>query len=276
MAAPTVVDKQRVNQSELLNQYSTTQTPGVEADLQQEATNARRMFDLPAEFFGLSTIVVCSIWPERMESQSFTHGGVGRRIYTIEAGSIEKPTYMVLQNTFDMIIQQQGQEKGHYPATIPAASYGSEIIRFWTGDHPANRRGKKGIGIIKGHVVNGLQATDAELADLARLQNGFLTYLIERADMYWDRGEREKIGNEHKRALKLLGQDIAQHPWYRSKVQIYNDCPECFEPVKVEAIFCSHCQQSIVDSFMRRDEIPDSAKWPRVTKEIERLTAKRK
>lgn len=276
MAAPTVLDKQRVNQSELLNQYSTAQTPGVEADLQQEA-NARRMFDLPAEFFGLSTIVVCSIWPERMESQSFTHGGVGRRIYTIEAGSIEKPTYMVLQNTFDMIIQQQGQEKGHYPATIPAASYGSEIIRFWTGDHPANRRGKKGIGIIKGHVVNGLiQATDAELADLARLQNGFLTYLIERADMYWDRGEREKIGNEHKRALKLLGQDIAQHPWYRSKVQIYNDCPECFESVKVEAIFCSHCRQSIVDSFMRRDEIPDSAKWPRVTKEIERLTAKKK
>lgn len=276
MPTATEAKQKAVNQSEVLKQYSDIETPRVEADLLSEADNARRMFDLPAEFYGLSTILICSIWPEALDSQPFTHGGVGRRVYHIEAGSIEKPAYLPLQNTFDMIIQQVGQDKGHYPATIPAAAYGNDIIRFWTGDTPANRRGKKGIGIIKGQRnAQGLvEATPAELAELERLQNGYLDYQIDSADRFWDRNERERIGNEHKRALKLRGQDVAQHPWFRSRVQTYNDCPECFEPVKVEAIFCKTCSQPIVDHFMKRDEIPDAAKWPRVFKEFERLTAK--
>lgn len=274
----SVLETQRkINQSEVLAQYNVTESPQVEADLHKEADTARRMFDLPAELFGLSSVVLCSIWPQRMESQIFTHAGVGRKIYTIEAGSLERPSYLILQNTFDLIIQQQGTEKGHYTATIPAASYGNDIIRYWTGDHPGNRRGKKGIGIIKGHAVNGLvTATPAELANLNHLQTEFLSYLVERADQLWDGGKREQIGNEHKRALKILGQDISQHPWFRSKIQMYNDCPECYEPVKIEAISCRHCSKSIPAYFMERDEIPDAVKWPRVVQEIDRLTKKKK
>jgi hypothetical protein len=278
MPTATEAKQKAVNESEVLAQYSAIETSRVEADLEGEAQQRQRMFDLPAEFYGLSTITICSIWPEALDSQPFTHGGVGRRVYHIEAGSVEKPAYMQLQNTFDMIIQQQGQEKGTYPATIPAASYGNDIIRFWTGDHPGNRRGKKGIGIIRGQrnpKTGLLEATPAEIAELERLQNGFLDYLIDAADRFWDRGERERIGSEHKRALKLRNQDVAQHPWFRSRVQTYNDCPECFEPVKVEAIFCKTCRQTIVDHFIRVGEVPDAAKWPRVYKEFERMTAKK-
>lgn len=275
--AATIEQKRQVNQSEVLAQYSTQEGARVEADLHAEADVSRRLFDLPPELFGLSTIVICSIWPQKMDSQPFTHGGVGRKVYSIEAGSVVKPAYLILQNTFDMIIQQQGQERGNYPAQIPAAAYGNDIIRYWTGDHPANKRGKMGIGIIKGqrNAQGLITATPDEIAQLEKLQSGYLDYLIERADQLWDTGKREMIGNEHKRALKLRGQDINQHPWYRSRVQMYNDCPECFEPVKVEAIYCRHCSQSIVKHFTDRDEIPDPAKWPSITRELERLTKKK-
>jgi hypothetical protein len=268
-------DRQKVNQSEVLAQYNQIELPKAEEDLRQEAANARRMFDLPSEFFSLSTIVVCSIWPEALDSQTFTHGGIGRKVYHIEAGSVEKPAYMILQNTFDMIIQQIGQEKGSYPATIPAAAYGNDIIRYWTGDHPANTRGKKGIGIIKGQInaKNQIEATPQEIHELERLQNGYLDYLIERADNFWDRGDRDKIGVQHKRALALRNQDITLHPWFRSRVQMFNECPNCAEPIKSDAIFCKVCSQNVVDYFIKYNEVPDAAKWPRVYKLYERMTA---
>lgn len=264
-----------VNQSQILAEYSQSEEPRVTAELEQEAPLARRLFDLPAEMYGLSSVVLCSIWPERLQSQAFTHGGVGRKIYTIEAGSVERPAYLSLQNTFDMVIQQLGTEKGHYAATIPAAAYGNDIIRFWTGDHPANKRGKKGIGIIRGKFnreTSQVEATPEEIAELERHQHGFLSYLVERADNFWDRGEREKIGNEHRRALRMLKLDVGQHPWFRSKIQIYNDCPYCAEKVQVDAIFCKVCRQDIVEYFMKRGLVPDVGQWPRVVKEMEFLT----
>lgn len=273
---PAVADSPvKVNQSEVLAQYSQAEAPRVEAELHQEADVARKLFDLPAEFYGLTSIVICSVWPERMVSQYFTHGGVGRKTYTIEAGSAERPSYLSLQNTFDMVIQQAGQEREYSPRPIPAAAYGNDIIRFWTGDHPANKRGKKGIGIIKGRLNQSsgkIEATPEEITELVRLQNGYLDYLVERADNFWDRGEREKIGNEHRKALRMRNQDINQHPWYRSRVQAYNDCPYCAEKVQMDAIFCKTCHKDIVQYFVERNVVPDGALWPRVVKEMERIT----
>lgn len=265
---------------EALRSYNESESPRAIADLEAEAGMRERLFGMPAEYVQAPYVFLCSIWPERLVSPPYTHGGVGRKFYYLEPGSPEKPFILPLQNTFDMIIVQQGVgEVGHQPGTITAAQIAKDLIAHWTGDHPANRKGKKGIGVIKGHFDKGqVFASPQEIAELDKLQRAFLTFLVERADEYWDSGrpgDRDKITSEHRKALKMLGLDESQHPWLRSKVQQFNQCPACAERILAEANRCRHCQTNLIAYFMEMDEIPHATQWPSVVKGIERMTKKK-
>ena len=116
----------------------------------------------------------------------------------MQPGSPEKPSYLLLQNTFDIVLGQEGMDKAYGRAIIRADQIATDLIMHWTGDHPANVRGKKGIGVIKGVLVNGkIQATPEEIKVLEKQQKGFLQFLVDRADEHWMRGDRGKI---HERA----------------------------------------------------------------------------
>lgn len=261
-----------------LRVYNEQESPRAAADLEVEALMKSRMFSLPAELIQAPFVVVCSVWPERLTSQAFTHGGAGIKRYKIEPGSPEKPSYLPIQNTYDLIQQPESLTGplGHRPATILASQIAVDLIQYWTGDHPGNRRGKKGVGVIKGTrtETGSIVATPDEIVQLVKMQHDFLSFLVERADEYWDIGKREKVTNEHRKALKMLGLDIGQHPWYRSKVQLYNTCPRCAEKILVEANFCKHCRTDLVEFFMDENVVPDGEIWPSVVRAIERKTAK--
>jgi len=115
---------------EALRAFNETESPQTAADIEAEVRHRERMFNIPAEFQNARFVTICSVWPERMVSQAFTHAGVGIRRYTIEAGSLNKPAYLLLENTFDLVIQQEGVgEVGHGVRTITAVSYGADIIK---------------------------------------------------------------------------------------------------------------------------------------------------
>lgn len=270
---PTITE---VSPIELMRQFNEAEAPRVSADLAAEQANAARLFSLPAEMIEAPSITLCSVWPEAMESQPFHHGGVGRKVYPIAAGSPENPSYLVLKNTWDWTIAQEGVgERGDRQVMITAGMVAIDIIKYWTGDHPGNRKGKIGIGIIRGEynpTTKRMEATASEVEDLVKQQRGFLTYVVERCDEAWDHGKREYSFHQGRKAIKMLGLDLTQHPWFRSKVQLFNDCPNCAEKVAVNAIFCKTCRQSITDFFVSRNLTPDRAQWPKVVDDMERLT----
>lgn len=254
---------------EAIRQYSESEAPFVQADIEAEAMAARRLFELPSELIEAPAITICSVWPFAIDSQPFTHGGIGRRIYSIAAGSPEKPAYLHVKNTWDYVQVQEGVgQLGHNQASIYASQVAKDIIRFWTGDHPGNRRGKKGIGVVRGRIANLL-----EIKELEAQQKAFLSYLVDRADEAWDHGKREKIGHEHRRAFRMLGLDEAQHPWVRQRMQTHNSCPWCESRVPTTVLVCGTCRGSLIEYFAdRMDEFkPES--WPKVAKEMARLNA---
>jgi hypothetical protein len=267
---------------EAMRMYSEAEMPRAEADIAAEAQARAALFSIPAELVEAPAIIICSIWPEPLDSQPFHHGGVGRKIYSIAAGSPENPAYLIIKNTWDWTIVQEGQgQRGDRQTPIFASSVANDLIRHWTGDHPGNRRGKKGVGIVVGQLnekTRRMEATPAEIASLEKAQKGFLTYLVERADQFWDSGQREKVAGslEYRKALRMLGLDINQHPWYRSKVQLYNDCPLCAEKVSVNAIHCKHCHSSITAYFVDRDIEVSKAEWPKVYDDMKRPQVSKK
>lgn len=258
---------------EALREYNAAESPAAIMDLEAEAQARERIFSMPAELLNAPFVVICSIWPEPLESQPFTHGGSGIKRYRIPPGSPEKPQYLLLQNTYDLIIQQEGiGEKGHRAAPIMASQIAHDIIMHWTGDHPGNQRGKKGVGVIRGvrTVAGGIEATPDEILNLVTQQKAFLSFLVERADEWFDNGKREKIGKEHRKALKMLGLDETQHLWVRSKVNQYNQAPCCAERVLTEATVCRHCHTNLINWFIEEDIVPEQSKWPKVFAAIER------
>lgn len=266
--------------TELMRAYNETEAPRISADLEAEKKAAEALFTLPADVVEAPYVTLCSIWPEPLDSQPFHHNGVGRKIYSLAAGSPETPAYCLLKNVWDWITVQEGVgEKGYQQVTVTAGQIAIDLIKHWTGDHPANRRGKRGIGIIRGEFnpqTKRFEATAEEISILEKQQRGFLGYIVERCDQAWDSGKREYGFSEGRKALKMLGLDINQHLWYRSKVQLYNECPNCAEKVQVNAIYCKICHQSITEYFMNRDLIPDKAQWPKVVEDMERLTKGKK
>jgi hypothetical protein len=264
---PTAEDTQ-VSPLEAIRQYNESQEAIIGVDLEAERAAMDRLLQMPAELIQAPTVVICSIWPERLLSQYFTHGGVGRKQYVIPAGSPEAPGYCVLHNTFDLVIQQEGMEMGVGPKPIMAAQIAVDLIRFWTGDHPGLIRGRKGVGIIKGKMdaQGKVTATSKEIAELAYQQNEFLRYLVEKADELWDTGKRFQITGEHKKALVMLGLDQTQHPWFRSKVQTNSSCPLCTERIPYNVRMCKFCNQDLVRYFAESGE--DTSNWPTIAKDL--------
>ncbi len=271
MANLNVMEADRM---EALRAYNAAELPTVERDVIAEAAIKDRMFEGPAELYQMPKVFVCSVWPKRVVSESFSHGGVGARRYCIEPGSPKNPSVLALYNTYYLTMtigestDSGGFRAGYQPSTVYAVQIAKNIIEYETGNHPGNVRGKKGIGIIAGPTP-----TTAEIEELANYQTQFLKYIVERADSYYDAGQRHKISGEHRDALKMLGLDEVQHPWYRSRVQQYNSCPACAERILLEARVCKVCHTDLVKFFMEANEVPSSEQWPMVAKAIDKLTA---
>lgn len=277
---PEVMTNDRL---EALRAYNASELPLVEKDLAAELATRERLFEAPAEFYRVPLVHICSIWPKRVVWQGVGHGGVGLKRYVLEPGSPQKPFILPLQNTY-VLIQTIGETKGeggfsvgYQPAPVLAAQIARDIILQETGNHVANVRGKKGIGIIAGP-----KATAAELKELFEFQEQFLKYIVERADQFDDANQRHKITSEHREALTMLALDENQHKWYRSRVQQYNACPICSERILAETRVCKHCGPAapyhgdLVKFFMDSGEVPSSEQWPSIAKAIDKLTAKGK
>jgi hypothetical protein len=219
---------------------------------------------------------------------------MGRKFYTIGAGSPLKPTVILIQSTFDYI-QKAGPEgmAEVEMAPIPAAAVATDLIMSWCGDHPGNRAGKRGVGIIRGQIVTAdgdsppiaglgtswtVRPTDDEVNFLARVQTAYLQWLVDRADEYHSSRnpvDAIKISSEHREALQILNLDEKQHPWYRSKSVIhYSRCPNCAQMVLQDAIFCQYCRQSVLEYFLTYDITPSPEEWPNVCLLMEKAKAK--
>lgn len=269
---PDVMTNDRM---EALRQYNAAELPTVEKDTAAEDRARERLFDAPAELYQAPAVYVCSVWPRRVESEPFSHGGIGAKRYVLEPGSPKKPFVLAIRNTYTLVmtigsLSPSGDfMSAQEPKPVYAAQIAKDVIQRETGNHPGNVRGKKGIGIIAGPVP-----TPAEIEYLANLQTEFLKYIVERADEFYDSGKREKIGGEHREALKMLALDELQHPWYRSKMQMYNSCPACAERILVEARVCKVCHSDLVKFFTDAGELPSKDQWPNVFKAMDKATAK--
>ena len=262
--------------TELIRRHNEAESPRAAAEVEAEVTVRERLLAMPAELLNAGYVTLCSIWPERLTSQCFHHGGAGRKFYTIPPGSATEPSYLLLQNTYDIVLVQEGMDKGYAEKVIRADQIAVDLIMYWTGDHPANVRGKKGVGVIKGKMVDGkVRATPEEITALKKQQDGFLQFLVDRADDFWMKGDRGKIQKEHKLAVRYLGLDEKSHLWINDTIQKHVNCPWCGDRVPIEAIVCkTGCRRDIAPYYVERDLQAEG--WPAVMAEIERLTKKKK
>lgn len=243
----------------------------VVADVDMEMS-AQARFKPPARMMQSNRVVICSIWPEELISNPRSRGGQGAYRYHLAAGSVEKPSYLAVEPTYDIIFNPASPPDRPAEGTmggIPAAIEAASLVQFWAGDHYANAAGKKGVGIIEGE-----KATSKEIQDLQRSQENWLKYMVNQADRYWRSNkpnEIEKINNEHRRALKMLGLDYKLHPWYQDVVQVYSQCPWCESSVKSFAIFCSTCHKDIAPYYIERGIEVDAKALPKVAEEIVRI-----
>lgn len=266
---------------EALRQYNEAESPAVLASLEAEAAMKERLYWMPADVFRQGYVVLCSVWPERLVSEPFHHGGVARKRYVIEGGSPERPAYLMIENTFDWIQMQGPDNKAEFhQATIYAHQIAKDLIQYWTGDHPGNRRGKRGVGVISGALdrdTSTVTATPDEILELHKLQHSFLSYSVELADALWDSGnpvQRGKISREHRKAFAMLGLDEKQHPWVRTRVAAYLSCPACGERIRAEATVCKECKTNLIDYFMGEDLPIKEGDWPNVVLGIARRNAR--
>lgn len=136
-----------------LRAYNMEEVPRIQADLEAEKMVRERLFNMPAEAFRRSYVVICSIWPENLVSEPFHHGGLGRKRYTIEAGSDKNPAYTLIETTFDWITNNgPNGTPENMQGVIHAHQIAKDLIQHWTGDHPGNKKGKRGIGVIEGRL----------------------------------------------------------------------------------------------------------------------------
>lgn len=251
--------------------------PGVAAvagDVALE-NDAQARFKPPARMMNQHEVTIVSIWPEELISDSRPRGGQGAYRYQIGAGTRQKPSYLRVGSTYDIVFNPASPPmapaettSGMIPAVIEAAS----LVRYWAGDHHANRFGKKGIGIIEGTV-----ATDKELEQLERDQISWLKAMIAQADRYWRSNkpnEIEKIGKEHRKALELLRLDFKLHTWYDNVVAVYAACPRCESPIKNTSTFCIECKLDIPPYVIEEGIEIDAASLPRVAEKVAKMKKK--
>jgi len=95
-----------------------------------EAPPPVRTESLPAEWMnGMQArptyVVVCSIYPRALRSEPMAHGGRARVYYELPAGSLERPSYLKVYNTFTMAqnIYQDSDANQLSPKPIDARNF---------------------------------------------------------------------------------------------------------------------------------------------------------
>lgn len=237
-----------------------------------EEMSAQSRFAPRVDLMGMPNVTICSVYPLDLISEPLPRAGHGAWRYRIAAGSVEKPSYLQINMTSDMVINQAAppdQPIEHMMGFIPAAVEAAELVKFWAGNHPMNRFGKIGVGVISGSV-----ATKEELAALEKGQVSFWKAIINQADQNWQSGDPKKIakiGPEARHAFEFLKLDPKLHRWYSNTTQVNLECPWCSSSVLNTAIFCTSCRNSITSYFLERDLEVDAEKWPRVAEDVERM-----
>lgn len=236
----------------------------------------------PPTFLGdMSPVVLCSIWPEKLISQPFSHAGAGRRRYIMEPGTPANPSTKVFQSTWMTIHSSEGGPDGDritdVTKNVPAIRYVEDMVKHWTGDLEVPEGAQKGIGIIRG-MKDGLGEivpTPSELQHLRSVQNAYLHFQVQHADNLWDSNDPKqrdmlRKSRSYRLAAKLLGVDEKQHPWVRSNIAAHNSCPRCGARILDFVEMCGICSTDLVVYFTDRNITVDPNKWPGVAREIER------
>lgn len=233
--------------------------------------------DIPAEFVrgtnvpGAS-ITLCSIYPQDLESITLPHGG-GLKVYKIKAGSMAKPSYTTIYNTFTMVMGMQtdpDRPPDREPKQITASDIVKDLLKHWGGDHPATRAGFIGVFACKGTT-----ATAEELQRAKEKQEAYFRRIVADADAAWaDPRRRNNLSlEEARRAMEWLGdKNHRAHEWYRPISQVeYRACPACASDVETVAHVCKSCHTNIAVWLRDRDRIVEPGSWPGVEAEMKFL-----
>lgn len=241
-----------------------------------EAPPPVRTENLPQEMFsGMpgsrpSGVTICSIYPRDLKSEPFAHGGRGRVIYELKAGSVEKPSYLRVYNTFTMAqnIYQDSDASQLAPKPIEARSFAqNDLVGYWASHFVNGTVGRIGVFICAGD-----EATPQELEQAKQLQEEFFKEQVRLADEKWFGGERKFNLTEARRATKWLKDlDVKRHPWLADvRYDSTKLCPQCSEQVASTSHYCKECKTNIAAYLMERGR-PAPEGWQAVAMEMEFL-----
>jgi hypothetical protein len=234
---------------------------------------------IPLETLQGISVTICSIVPDTKVSQGYYHGGRLRH-YTIEgADPVLGYSTLALQNTYTRILNTQASPEEisaggmqYRAAPITADLFARDLVREWVGDHQANQTGGN-LGMM---IIKGSEPLEEELASLNKAREIFCRTLVTQADDYDRIGKKEKIRDEHRKALKWLGsEDVSQHPWFREIRKIFyipNGCPACGSDVPMTAFVCKGCHTNIAEYFHKRHKEVDPQKFPAIWEELQFLS----
>ena len=193
--------------------------------------------------------------------------------YIMEAGSMQKPSYLRVYNTFMWVQNIQAADPNSDPGRtmvqITGAAIAKDLLQAWGGDHPAVRAGMIGVFICKGDV-----ATPQELAAAKASQEARFRQIVANTDAaYEDERRRPHLSlEEGRRAMEWLGdKDHRTHRWYKPITQVeYQVCPACGGDVLTTAHICRGCQTNIAVYLRDRGRsVPQG--WTGVESEMEFL-----
>ena len=235
------------------------------ADLSQEF-----VADMPIQ---ASYVTICSIWPMSKESVQFAHGGK-LKTYRIEAGSLEKPSYLRIYNTYTLTQNINRVEDGD-PAQMARAVNArqlaqNDLVGYWTGNTLVGHTGRIGIFVCQSD-----RATPAELQNAKREQESFCKAQIQNADEQWFGGKRGFPLTEARRAaIWMKDTDQKRHPWFSDVgFDSTRECPKCGDQVSTARSFCKGCSTNVAEYLMERSR-PAPENWAAVKEEMEFLAKK--
>lgn len=208
-------------------------------------------------FWGGQLVTICSVYPLPLTA-TFNWGGIST--YHLKAAPRTGVSLLHIGDTYQNVANVVNPGRfDQTPAPITSMQAAQSLIQRWVDGSLGSGSGHSiGVAIIPFDNETGKfpnRPTPEFVRALRQRQQLYFQYLVNSADIHFNRGEFRMIGDQHRAAAQYTG--ATERQWYTATSQEgLKQCYGCGRRIISTAITCEHCGNNLPILYYTMGDTP--------------------